>query len=207
MLSFAVVSVLGAVCCFLSFLDEYIGHKRQINDEPGLADVLYANATTGALTSILVTDGQTLYVFLDESGDMVYTEKGSDHFVLSAVYTDSPCHSAAPRQDLKYELLRAGSLDLEFHATDNSKGTRKRVCEVIRTLPDIKVHTLWIDKRYTAPTLQDPVALFSLFGKAMGRWIATVVTNDHDQVVMVFDSVLTAKQQDAFKAAVNLSRT
>lgn len=145
---------------------------------------------------------RTLYVFLDESGDMVYTSKGSGHFVLSAVHTDDPCHSAAKIQDLKYELLAKGSTDLEFHATENSTGTRARVSDRIRALPNIQVHTLWIDKRYTAPAKQDEVALFSVFGKAMGKWIGTVVANDHDQVVMVFDSVLTGKKQDAFKAAV-----
>jgi hypothetical protein len=155
-----------------------------------------------ALASSGVTEKRTLYVFLDESGDMIYSAKGSDHFVLSAVYTDEPCHSAASLQDLKYELLAGGSVDLEFHATENSKGTRKRVSEKICTLSNIRVHTLWIDKRYTAPSLQDPVQLFSLFGQAMGKWIGTVVAKNHDQVVMVFDSVLTGKQQDAFKAAV-----
>ncbi|OWL97086.1 hypothetical protein B7435_26880 [Mycolicibacterium peregrinum] len=133
---------------------------------------------------------------------MVYTVKGSDHFVLSAVYTETPCHSAGQIQDLKYELLAAGSDDLEFHATENSKGTRKRVSERISTLPNIHVHTLWIDKRYTAPSLQNKVALFSLFGQAMGKWIGSVIAHDHDQVVMVFDSVLTGKEQDAFKSAV-----
>lgn len=145
---------------------------------------------------------RTLYVFLDESGDMTYAEKGSDHFVLSAVYTDTPCQSAASLQALKYELLAAGSEDLEFHATTNSPGTRKRVAHTVSTLSNIHVHTLWIDKRFTAPSLQDSVRLFSLFGGAMGKWIGTVVAKDHDQVVMVFDSVLTGKQQDAFKAAV-----
>lgn len=164
--------------------------------------VLKAARPAIPLASSDVAGERTLYVFLDESGDMVYSDKGSDHFVLSAVYTETPCHSAAQLQDLKYELLAAGSLDLEFHATENSKGTRRRVAEKIRNLPNIKVHTLWIDKRYTAPALQDPVALFSLFGRAMGKWIATVVAKNHDQVVMVFDSVLTGKQQDAFKAAV-----
>ncbi|WP_373138201.1 DUF3800 domain-containing protein [Mycobacterium marinum] len=145
---------------------------------------------------------RTLFVFLDESGDMIFSDKGSDHFVLSAVYTEAPCHSAAGLQDLKYELLAAGSRDLEFHATENSKGTRRRVADQIRGLSNIKVHTLWIDKHYTAPKLQDPVALFSLFGRAMGKWIASVVATNHDQVVMVFDSVLTGRQQDGIKSAV-----
>lgn len=133
---------------------------------------------------------------------MVYAPKSSDHFILSAVYTETPCDSAAAIQELKYDLLAAGSTDLEFHATENTRGTRKRVAETISNLTNIRVHTQWIDKQYTAPSLQNPVDLFSLFGRAMGKWIGSVIARDHDQVVMVFDSVLTGKQQDAFKAAV-----
>lgn len=142
---------------------------------------------------------RTLYVFLDESGDLQFTSKGKRYFILSAVYTETPEVSAAAMQALKYDLLAKGSNDLEFHATENSVGTRRRVAETIRGLSNIRVHTLWIDKTYTHPRFQDEVALLSLFGKAMGRWIEKAVAVDHDQVVMVFDSVLTGKKQDAFK--------
>ena len=57
------------------------------------------------------------------------------------MYTEDPCLSAASLQDLKYELLAAGSEDLEFHATKNSHGTRKRIAERICELENIKVHT------------------------------------------------------------------
>ncbi|QTJ64957.1 DUF3800 domain-containing protein [Rhodococcus sp. ZPP] len=150
----------------------------------------------------MTTPTRTLYVFLDESGDMVFGPKASGHFILSAVYTDDPCVSAARLQDLKYDLMSSGSGDLEFHATENSKGTRARVADRIRELENIRVHTLWIDKRYTHPSKQDPVELFSIFGTAMGKWLGTVVAKEHDQVIMIFDSVLTKKQQSAFKAAV-----
>jgi hypothetical protein len=70
--------------------------------------------------------------------------------------------------------------DLEFHATKNSHGTRKRVAERICQLENIKVHTLWIDKRYTHPSKQDAVELFTIFGTAMGKWLGTVVASEHD---------------------------
>lgn len=145
---------------------------------------------------------KTLYVFMDESGDLQFTAKGKQHFILSAIYTETPGVSAAAMQKLKYEQLARGSSDLEFHATENSAGTRKRVAETIRGLPNIRAHTIWIDKSYTHPSLQDEVSLLALFGKAMGRWIKAAVAKDHDQIVMMFDSVLTGKKQDAFKGAI-----
>ncbi|MGZ9830196.1 DUF3800 domain-containing protein [Tsukamurella ocularis] len=145
---------------------------------------------------------KTLYVFMDESGDMVFGPKGSQHFILSAVYTTDPCASSTAMHNVKYQQMAKGSDDYEFHATENSHGTRKVVADAIAQMKTISVHTLWIDKSFTAPSMQDPVRLFAMFGRAMGRWIGTVVATHHVQVVMVFDSVLTRKQQNAFNAAV-----
>ncbi|WP_027505959.1 DUF3800 domain-containing protein [Rhodococcus sp. UNC23MFCrub1.1] len=148
------------------------------------------------------TQKRTLYVFMDESGDMTFAAKGTQYFLVTAVYTSDPCESAQKMQALKYELLAAGSEDLEFHATQNSYGTRQRVLECIADMTNIRAHTLFIDKGYTHPSKQDAVKLFTIFGTAMGKWLASVVAHDYDQVIMIFDSVLTGKQQGAFKAAV-----
>lgn len=144
----------------------------------------------------------TLFVFMDESGDLQFGPRGSQHFVLTAVYTATPTASASAMQSLKYSLLAAGSDDVEFHATNNSRGTRKRVVETIGTIDCIGAHTLWIDKAYTHPKLQDEISLLGQFGKSMGRWIyQTQCRPDFsriEEVVLVFDSVLTGKKQDAF---------
>lgn len=149
------------------------------------------------------TPERTLYVFVDESGNFDFTAKGTNHFVLSAIYTPDPCRSAAALQQLKYELLARRSPQLEFHATENSHGTRARVAEVISGLGDcIRAHTLYVDKHYAHPSLHSPAAMLALFGKAMARWVAAAVDDNHDQVVLVFDSVLTGKQRDAFSSAM-----
>ncbi|GAC81654.1 Protein of unknown function [Gordonia malaquae] len=145
---------------------------------------------------------KTLYVFMDESGDMTFDKKGSQHFVLSAVVTDDPCASASVIQNLKYQQMAKGSEHFEFHATENSVGTRKRVADTISTITTIKVHSLWIDKAYAHHSKQNKVALFSLFGNAMGRYVGRVHSDRYTQIVMVFDSVLTKKEQGAFKQAV-----
>lgn len=149
-----------------------------------------------------MAEKSTLYVFMDESGDMTFDKKGSQHFVLSAVLTDDPCPSAAVIQALKYEQMAKGSEHFEFHATENSIGTRKRVADAICTIDTIRVHSIWIDKSYTHQSKQSQVALFSLFGQAMGRFIGLSRGSDYSQIVMVFDSVLTKKDQGAFKKAV-----
>lgn len=102
-------------------------------------------------------------------------------------------------QELKYELMAKGSEDLEFHATNNTAGTRRRVLSRIAEIDSLRVHTLWIDKAFAAPNLQSEEALFAVFGKAMGVWVEKALVQESDaQVIMVFDSVLTGKKRNAF---------
>lgn len=148
---------------------------------------------------------KTLYVFLDESGNLDFTERGTDHFVIAAVYTTDPNTSASRMQRLKYDLMASRSDQLEFHATNNSRGTRKRVSETIQGLDGhISVKTMYIDKHYTAPSRQSAPAIMEVFGVAFARWLvnSSAPTDGVDQVVLVFDSVLTGKQRGAFIKAV-----
>ena len=146
---------------------------------------------------------KTLFVFMDESGDLQFGRKASQHFVLSAVCIREPSESAARMQKLKYELMAQGSRDLEFHATENSRGTRKRVLACISELTNLRVHTLWINKAFTIPSLQSEVALLKEFGTSMGRWVEQALRESSDeQVIMIFDSLLTAKQQKIFLKVV-----
>jgi hypothetical protein len=144
----------------------------------------------------------TLFVFIDESGDMDFNAKASQHFLMSAIFTSLPGESAQAMQRLKYELLAEGSEHLEFHATNNPWEIRNRVITAVQQMDQFSAHTLWINKSYAHPSKQTKVELFALFGRAFGRWLAQVVGGNHDRVVMVFDSALTNKDQNAFKAAV-----
>lgn len=141
---------------------------------------------------------KVLYVFTDESGDLQFSKKGKQHFILSAVFTEDPLPLSVAVQKLKYELLAKGSEDIEFHATENSWGTRKRVVDMLCALPDYKVHSLYIDKGFTHPDFQTEVKLLTVFGAAMGRWLAKVHADKYDRIIFVFDSVLTGKKQRAF---------
>lgn len=145
----------------------------------------------------------TLYVFMDESGNFDFSARGTDFFVLSAVYTSAPGTSAQAMQALKYDLMAAGSADLEFHATNNSPGTRLRVFDTIAGLhATISAHTIYLDKHFAHKSKQSDVAMMSLVGGAMGKWICRVFGGEYDQIVLVFDSVLRGKAQGAFNAAV-----
>ncbi|MBP3088425.1 DUF3800 domain-containing protein [Corynebacterium sp. sy017] len=151
------------------------------------------------------TKAHTMFVFMDESGDLQFTPKGKQHFILSAVCTITPEKSAAAMQKLKYDLLASGSKDLHFHATENSKGTRRRVADVISSLDNIRIHSIWIDKAYTQPDLQEEVTLLKLFGQNMGQWVYNAIADKCNRIILIFDSVLTGKKQKALEKQLKIA--
>ena len=50
----------------------------------------------------------TLFVFIDESGNFDFSEKGTTHFVKAGVAALAPLNSAAEMQALRYQLLAEG---------------------------------------------------------------------------------------------------
>jgi hypothetical protein len=80
---------------------------------------------------------KSLFIFLDESGNLDFSTKGSKHFVLTAVTALNPLESSSKIQDLKYRLLIEGSDIQHFHASEDRQIVRNEVFRVINTLEPI----------------------------------------------------------------------
>jgi len=73
-----------------------------------------------------------LYIFLDESGNLDFSRKGTTNYVLAAVTTIAPINNAKKMQQLKYDVLNENQ-DLEyFHASEDKQAIRDRVFSTIR---------------------------------------------------------------------------
>lgn len=145
-----------------------------------------------------------LYVFLDESGNFDFSAKGTDYFIMSAVITSDPLSVATPLTRLKYELLAEGLSEVRFHAAENTQAVRDRVYDVINgALAGVMLtYTMYVDKHLAAPPVQNEVTMMAIFGKAMARWLEHRLEPIDGPIIMAFDSVLTRRQQAAFKAEV-----
>lgn len=73
---------------------------------------------------------ECLYVFIDESGNLDFGPKGTNHFVLSAIIVTDPISSSRSMQGLKYCLMKNGKGGNEydyFHASEDLQNTRDYV--------------------------------------------------------------------------------
>jgi hypothetical protein len=100
----------------------------------------------------------TLYIFIDESGDFVFSKKGSDYFILTAISSLNPLKSRDVVLRARYELLRDG-IDLEyFHATEDPQGVRDKFYSKIQSLTDYEIDSVIAEKRKANFTLYEEIS-------------------------------------------------
>ncbi|HEX8389868.1 MAG TPA: DUF3800 domain-containing protein [Candidatus Saccharimonadales bacterium] len=102
-------------------------------------------------------ESKTVYVFLDESGNLDFSRKGTLYYVLAAVVTERPLEVSQRLQKLKYMMLETGS-DIEyFHASEDLQTTRNQVVSQIANMKnDVSVHYIHAQKTKTHPLYKIP---------------------------------------------------
>lgn len=121
---------------------------------------------------------------------------------MTAVVTNAPWASAASVLALKYEQMMRGSNQLDFHATHNSRGTRKRVFERIRELDEIISKTFAMDKSLLNPADRRTQYLANRCAVAITNWVLNDLNLLFDHVTIVFDAAFSETQTSQLRHAV-----
>lgn len=97
----------------------------------------------------------SLYIFLDEGGDLNFSQSGTKFFTLTCVTKCRPFALDDHLLSLKYDLLEEG-LGLErFHASEDRQHVRNRVFEKIaNSLKSFRIDSIVVEKRKTQPQLR-----------------------------------------------------
>jgi hypothetical protein len=153
---------------------------------------------------------KTLYIFLDESGNLDFSQSGTKYFALAALSTTNPYSIASQLLKLRYDLLPnyAGGQRLEengyFHASEDAQEVRNQVFKIL-TGPqhEFRIDTVIAQKNKTNPTLQkQPVEFYSTIGQAALRYAFTRAQwHEYDHVVLVFSSLFDRKKRGILKQA------
>ena len=145
----------------------------------------------------------TLFVFVDESGNFDFSDKGTKHFVMAGVAALAPLHSAAEMQALRYQLLAEGIDVPSFHATEDKQFVRDRVFSTFESIKNVKAHAIYGDKHLAAPRLQSDSQLHALFGGALIKYFLKVFdSSDYKRVVVVFDQTFPKGKQGHFHKVI-----
>lgn len=151
------------------------------------------------MINLSTSPNNTIYIFLDESGNLDFSRTGTTHYVLAAVATTKPLELSHKLQQLKYNLLEQGSDTEYFHASEDRQITRNAVTTVLQTMAnDLAIHYIYAQKPKTHPSLQNSAAFYGKLGTTLIKFIIKWRTTGFDKVVIVFDKALTNKDQKAF---------
>jgi hypothetical protein len=103
-----------------------------------------------------------IYIFVDESGDMDFSSKGSKYYMFSFLVKNRPFQLHEYIANYRYELLERNLdplsqnkiLDIEaFHACEDNKYIRGKIFEIIETFPidAVKTYSYILEKAKVNP--------------------------------------------------------
>jgi hypothetical protein len=144
--------------------------------------------------------GEPVFVFIDESGNFDFTNRGTRHFVLSAHITQAPLECGAGLSNLTYDFLARGLTNqVPIHATQNSVSTRhlvvSRLCE--RT-HQCRVLSVFVEKANLEEDFQNDVAMYGISAVALVERLTSSITGESPRIILLFDATLTSKKRAAF---------
>jgi len=97
---------------------------------------------------------KTLYLFIDESGNFDFSQKGTKYFVLTGFVTFDPNVKRGDLVKLRYKLLSEGVDQEYFHATEDKQIVRDEVYEFLSTINNTyEVHSVIARKNKANPVL------------------------------------------------------
>ena len=102
-----------------------------------------------------------IYLFLDESGNLDFTDSGSRYYCFGTLATRDPSGLDFALTKLRYEMIEEG-LELEvFHATEDRQAVRDRVFGVLTKVGGFEFDAVIVEKCKTDSSLQGRSTLLS----------------------------------------------
>lgn len=150
------------------------------------------------------TSKRCVYIFLDEGGNLDFSKNGTQYFTLSCVTIQRPFVFYQPLEAFRYDLIEWG-LDTEyFHCTCDNTHVREKIFSLIADACDaIRVDSIVVEKRKTAPTVQDYRRFYPEMLGYLLRYVIERVNGEHiDEIIVITDSIPLASKKKAIEKAI-----
>ena len=145
----------------------------------------------------------TVYIYLDESGNLDFTDKGTKHFVLCAMITPQVLKTHGLLHQLKHKLLEQGDDIENFHATEDKQAVRDQVFRALAAGDCLEFHYVYADKRSLPEELKDRVSFYSRVSTILlEHCFRLPVIETAGQVIVIFDKVFRKKERTVLEALV-----
>ena len=146
----------------------------------------------------------SLYIFLDEGGNLDFSLNGTKFFTFTSVTKCRPFALDSHLLSLKYDLLEEG-LELErFHASEDRQHVRNRVFEKIaNNLESFRIDSIVVEKRKTQPQLQAEETFYAvMLGYLLKHVFKKTSSEGYSQVIVTTDTLPLKSKREAFEKAI-----
>jgi len=145
----------------------------------------------------------TQYIYLDEGGNFDFSATGTKYFTLTAVVKNRPFLIHNGLSNLKYDLYEEGIGQEYFHASEDAQAIRNRVFGCISSHIDrVKVHSIIVEKRKAAPSLQKVERLYPQMLSILLKFILNPSHQACGKVIVITDSLPVNKKKEAIKKGI-----
>ncbi|XRH75497.1 MAG: DUF3800 domain-containing protein [Candidatus Methanosuratincola verstraetei] len=143
----------------------------------------------------MAPDG-TLFLFVDEAGDLGFTPKSSKFFIIAYIMLDSPENARTTLRRLKRALRRKGQKLNEFKHSKDSPDVRRGVFDAISKIP-INAGVVVIDKSFVKKDLRNKRMV--LYNYLIADKIASaLLSSGASKAVLILDRCMSKEARDHF---------
>ncbi len=133
--------------------------------------------------------GRHLYMYLDESGNLDFSEGGTPFFIMTCAVAQRPFELCDALREYRYDLWESG-VDVEkFHACEDERDVRLSIYRMLSDMADgYRVYSVYVDKSTVPEEMRTADAIYSkvfellidkIYGSEHLPWVesAIVVTD------------------------------
>lgn len=151
----------------------------------------------------------TLHIHLDESGNFVFTPKGTKYYIFTAAWTYDPAPLAEQLRALRYSLIKDGHGEKlsGFHACDDPNPRRERVVSALRSHSGWNFASIVIEKRRVNPNLYKPEDFYPKFLSYVLNFVLRGRVKPNTSQVLIYTDTLpfTSSQAKVVETTIKSS--
>lgn len=146
---------------------------------------------------------EVVYIFLDEGGNLDFSQTGTKYFSLSSVTLKRPFKTHTELDTYKYDLIDYG-IDIEyFHCSEDNSYIKRKVFLMIENLENIKIDSVIVEKSKTMIHLQE---IDAFYPKMLGYLLKYALEQSHQEnikeFVIITDSIPVKKKKEVIRKTI-----
>ena len=148
-----------------------------------------------------------LYIFLDEGGNLDFSNQGTKYFTLTSLSKERPFEAYKSLNELKYNLIELGVEIEYFRASEDRQAVRDSVFNIIRShLAPTRIDSLIVEKRKTGQALQPEERFYpEMLGYLLQYVVKGYDLGSFDKVIVFTDNIPVQRKRRAVEKAIKMT--